>query len=408
MENQSLIKILLPNALLAGVKECLNEIFNQNSYSDKAVANMLKSHTQWGSRDRKTATKLVYNITRNFLLYQYKFDEISKNITLSDKIEVLIGLAMLDDDQLKDRVEVDGNLTTFLTGLSDIPDAVKYGLSDWVYQKFIEDWGSGAVDLILSLNRPAPVYIRYNGLKTTAQKLNLELDKMKVEYAYDEKVGGTIKVLGNNQLRQSKAFKEGLFEFQDIGSQYIIKKIGIKPEQVVVDFCAGKGGKTLQLAALMKNQGRLIASDIDSTRLTHLQKRSERSGVKNLEIFSHSSLLDKKNLMADIVLIDAPCSGSGTFRRQPDLKFRLKSEMLEDVLKQQAIILEDAKGLLKNKGKLVYATCSVFKSENSDQVNNFISKHPEFVLLEEEYLLPSQLDGDGFYIAILEKNKKGM
>lgn len=411
MKNQSLFKILLPNALLMGVRACLEEIFIQNSYSDKAVANMLKTHTQWGSRDRKTSTKLVYNITRNFLLYQYQYNELLKCLGEKvhvDKMEALMGFAMLEDEQLKDRLEIDKDILDLISQLSDIPEAIKYGLPDWVYDKILKDWGHQTSELIKALNHPAPVYIRYNSLKTTAQKLNSELDKMKADYIYNDHVGGAIRVLGNNQLRQSKAFKEGLFEFQDIGSQYIIKKIGVKPEQVVVDFCAGKGGKTLQLAGLMKNQGRLIASDIDATRLAHLQRRSERAGVKNLEIYTHTALIDKKGLMADIVLIDAPCSGSGTFRRQPDLKFRLKEEMLSEVLIQQANILNAAKDLLKNKGKLIYATCSIFKSENSEQIEKFLNHHPEFQLIEEEYLLPFQLDSDGFYVAILEKNKKGM
>lgn len=248
------------------------------------------------------------------------------------------------------------------------------------------------------------MYIRYNNLKTTAQKLNYELDKLNLNYEYSEKVGGAIKILSNNQLRNSNAFKEGLFEFQDIGSQHIVKSSGIKSGQVVVDFCAGKGGKTLQIAGLLKNDGRIIASDIDATRLAQLQKRAQKAGIKNLEIIAHNHLIENKNLLADIVLVDAPCSGIGTFRRQPDLKFRLQKEQLETVLKAQAEILSQAQNLLRVNGKLIYATCSILKKENSHQIEKFLAQHSNFECIQEEYILPNDLDGDGFYLAVLKKN----
>lgn len=392
--------------MLAGIFNCLKEILIQNSYSDKAVANMLKTHTAWGSRDRKTATRIVYDITRNFLKYQYISKEISQNEQLSedDFLHSLIFISVFFDEILSSKLEIEEEFIQQIKNISYPSQDIQLSVAPWIYESVHEDWAEKTDELFKSLDTPAPVYIRYNNLKTTAQKLNYELDKLNLNYEYSEKVGGAIKILSNNQLRNSNAFKEGLFEFQDIGSQHIVKSSGIKSGQVVVDFCAGKGGKTLQIAGLLKNDGRIIASDIDATRLAQLQKRAQKAGIKNLEIIAHNHLIENKNLLADIVLVDAPCSGIGTFRRQPDLKFRLQKEQLETVLKAQAEILSQAQNLLRVNGKLIYATCSILKKENSHQIEKFLAQHSNFECIQEEYILPNDLDGDGFYLAVLKKN----
>lgn len=369
---------------------------------------MLKNHTVWGSRDRKTATKIVYDITRNYIRYDYISDQVkalNARESHDAKIGAFILLSVLSDEDLQQKAEVNDALKAEISSFNNLSADKKYSLQSWLYDAIKEDWQTETDRLITSLDTPAPVYIRYNSLKTTAQKLNAELDKLRIEYEYDQKVGGAIRIQNNNQLRQTNAFKEGLFEFQDIGSQHIVKQTGVKPGQVIVDFCAGKGGKTLQIAGLMKNEGRLIASDIDSTRLAQLQKRAQKAGVKNLELIPNNTLTGKNNLLADIVLIDAPCSGSGTLRRQPDIKFRLEQAALESILTTQAQILEQAHTLLRDKGRLVYATCSILKKENSEQVSGFLSRHPEFKLVQEEYILPSEYNGDGFYMAVMEKTK---
>lgn len=397
----------IPKALLTGIQSALNDILFHNSFSDKAVANMLKNHTAWGSRDRKTATRITYDITRNFLKYQFIAQQIPAFSVTENKehlINALIWLAIYNDEILAEKLEVPEDIQVILSNIQYPSADIRHSVLPWIYETIQEDWADETDALIESLDKPAPVYIRYNSLKTTAQKLNNELDKLKIEYQYSDKVGGAIQILSNNQLRQTNAFKEGMFEFQDIGSQHIVKQAGIKPGQVVVDFCAGKGGKTLQIAGLMKNDGRLIASDIDATRLSQLQKRAQKAGIKNLELIPHNTLIDKKNLLADLVLIDAPCSGMGTFRRQPDLKFRLQKDHLDQILQTQAQILEQAKSLLRVNGKLVYATCSVLKKENSQQIEHFLQSNPYFELLQEEYILPKEYNGDGFYVAILKKH----
>ena len=398
--------IKLPNALNSGIQVCLKEILFEKSYSDKAVNIMLKSHPTWGSRDRKTATKIIYTLTRNYILYNYISDiiwpsQIEK--TQENQIHILMFLTLFFDESLAEKIEFSIEIAEQIKSITDIPPHIRHSIQLWIYDAIQKDWDEEASSLIESLDNPAPVYIRYNSLKTTAQKLNYELDKLQINYEYDTNVGGAIRIKNANQLRNSNAFKEGMFEFQDIGSQYIIKQAGIHPEQVVVDFCAGKGGKTLQICSMMKNEGRLIASDIDTSRMTHLEKRAKKAGVKNLEIIANENLITNKNLFADIVLIDAPCSGLGTLRRQPDLKFRLEENSIGTILETQQEILSQCAPLVRSKGRIAYATCSVLKRENSEQIEKFLTKHSEFKLKQEEYIFPNQFDGDGFYLAILEK-----
>lgn len=407
MKNPSEIFVIkLPNALNSGIKNCLKEILFDQSYSDKAVNTMLKSHPSWGSRDRKTATKIVYDLTRNYIKYNYILENIWQDDfekTPESQIHVLVFLTMFYDETLSEKAECPIEIEEQLKSFTEFPSNIQYSIQSWMYEFIQKDWGEETSKIIESLDHAAPVYIRYNSLKTSAQKLNHALDLLKIDYEYDQNVGGAIRIKNPNQLRNSTAFKEGLFEFQDIGSQYIIKQAGIHPEQVVVDFCAGKGGKTLQICSMMKNEGRLIASDIDLSRLAHLEKRSKKAGVKILEIVPNESLITNKNLMADIVFIDAPCSGIGTFRRQPDLKFRLKENSLGVILETQQEILNQSAPLVRSKGKIVYATCSILKRENSEQIEKFLAKNSSFQLKHEEYIFPYQFDGDGFYLAILEK-----
>lgn len=402
-----LFQVKLPNALYTGIQNCIKDILFEKSYSDKAVSIMLKSHPSWGSRDRKTTTRIIYNLTRNYILYNYISEriwneEIEK--TPENQIHILVFLAMFFDETFSSKVECSEEIENQIKSIQDIPQNIQFSIQSWIYDSILKDWGEDASKIIESLDTPAPVYIRYNSLKTTAQKLNYELDKLKIDYEYDSKVGGAIRIKNSNQLRQTTAFKEGLFEFQDIGSQYILKQAGIHPEQVIVDICAGKGGKTLQICSLMKNDGRLIASDIDITRLAHLEKRAKKAGVKILEIIPNETLLSNKNLMADIVFIDAPCSGLGTLRRQPDLKFRLEEKFFNSILENQQKILSQSVSLVRAKGKIVYATCSILKSENSEQIEKFLASNPSFQLKHEEYIFPFQFDGDGFYVAVLEKS----
>src|SRR5690606_33616386 len=197
-----------------------------------------------------------------------------------------------------------------------------------------------------------------------------------------------------------EVFKNGWFEVQDAGSQLISPYLNVQPGMRVVDACAGAGGKTLHLSALMENKGQIYSLDIHEWKLLELKKRAKRNGAQNVQ----TKVIRKMEDSADRVLIDAPCSGLGVLSRNPDAKWKLTPEFIENVKSEQAKILNDYCKMVKPGGAMVYATCSILPSENQNQVENFLKNHPEFKLVREKQLLPSQTGFDGFYMAYLEKN----
>lgn len=404
---QNQAEIFLPRALWTGIQNALNAIFLQGSYADKAVAQMLAEHKSWGSRDRKTATKIIYELVRHYLLYKTFLQTKGINDTHADFLQGMVLATMAASEDLKNKVQLpqDWDFYQEIEQLSSADISLKYSFPKWWTSK-IEDIQHQRTAAILSaLDQPAEVYIRCNTVGFSEQETVQELSK-EVELEKVDTSKSTYWVKGNNRLRQTILFKKGAFEFQDLGSQMIGHFCHAKPGQTLLDLCAGKGGKTLQLGNLMKNKGRIIASDIDPERLSQLNKRAKRAGLEIVEVLSPEAL-SPENLQADIVLVDAPCSGSGTTRRQPDLKFRLQESDILALLPVQAELLDKAFSLLRIGGTLVYATCSVFAEENQQQIEAFLQrqiqegKNPE--LLEQKTLLPDEINTDGFFMAKLKK-----
>ena len=203
----------------------------------------------------------------------------------------------------------------------------------------------------------------------------------------------------------TKIFKEGLFEVQDASSQLVAPYLDVKPGQRVIDTCAGAGGKTLHLASLMENKGQIIALDIYAHKLKELKKRAKRDGAHNIETrpIESSKTIKKLKNSADRVLIDAPCSGLGVLKRNPDSKWKMQPEFIDRIRETQAEILDNYSSFVKNGGKLVYATCSILPSENEKQIELFLANHPEFKLIEDKKVSPVKSGFDGFYMALMER-----
>jgi len=398
-----MVKVSLPNALFNGMLQCIKQIIESNDFADKAVANMLQAQTAWGSRDRKTATRIIYQAARNFLLYQAFIEKHWASLSANEFPEAILAVSMLCDEDLSSRLETAAGFwqEDDLEALKNEQPHLKYSLPAWLYQQIVADWSADAENLLDHLDRPAPVYIRLNLSKGAEHQIYNQVSR---EVSL-EKVPGfkaAYKLIGPNRLRQSKAFKEGLFEFQDIGSQYIGRACEVKEDMVVIDICAGKGGKSLQMAQYLKHEGRIISSDIDETRLQTLLRRAKKAGATVVEVMSPAQLR-QYSPEADILLIDAPCSGTGTLRRQPDLKHHLQQERVAALPAIQLDLLRKSLQWLKPGGRLVYATCSILKAENSGVVEQFLSEETSVKLQEEKYLHPQELDSDGFYVAILSK-----
>jgi 16S rRNA (cytosine967-C5)-methyltransferase len=246
--------------------------------------------------------------------------------------------------------------------------------------------------------------LRANGLKTTAAKLRVRLSSENVE-SIEAGEDGLVLVKRTNVFL-SRAFKDGLFEVQDLNSQKVARALNPKPGERVVDACAGAGGKSLHLAALMGNKGKIIALDVHEKKLEALRERSTRAGATCIETrwIENSKTIKRLHDSADRLLLDVPCSGLGVVRRNPDSKWKLTAEDVERVRELQRQILQNYSPILKKGGRMVYSTCSILPSENSKVIEHFMSENGAgWRLLSQETLWP-EVDGpDGFFVAVLER-----
>ena len=260
---------------------------------------------------------------------------------------------------------------------------------------------------IAALNQEAEVVLRTNTLQTTVAKLKADLTEEQVPCETIKGLPDALKLKERTNVFLLESFKKGWYEVQDASSQEVAPFLNVQPGMRVVDCCAGAGGKTLHLAALMQNKGQLIALDIFQNKLNELKLRAKRAGAFNIEprLIDTTKVIKKLHDKADRVLIDAPCSGLGVLRRNPDAKWKLKPEFLAEIQKTQADILDRYSKILKPGGKMVYATCSILPSENQKQIAAFLRREAgqEFSLVKEKTILPSQSGYDGFYMAMLER-----
>lgn len=249
-------------------------------------------------------------------------------------------------------------------------------------------------------------YIRVNQLKGSRDQLQKQLRTEQIPSELVEKHPDALIIRGDVPLFRSKSFHDGWFEQQDLGSQYIARMLDPKPGMLTVDACAGTGGKTLHIAALMQNKGRIIAMDVEQRKLDQLRKRAKRTGVNNLEtrLIESSTQIKRLRASADRVLLDVPCSGVGVLRRNPEAKWNPLFDDLEQLCATQQDILQRYSKMAKVGGEVVYATCSILPQENQDQIAHFLQNcSGAFELLEEKTIHPSMMNSDGFYMARLKR-----
>ena len=301
---------------------------------------------------------------------------------------------------------------------------IRYSYPDWMVRRLVTQYGDQeAQQLCESLNGQAPLTLRVNTLKTTAEECQDILRKEGVETQRTKLSPFGLLISKRINVFQLQAFRDGLFEVQDEGSQLLPYLIDPKPTARVLDACAGAGGKTLELSALMKNRGEIVAADVHGGRLEELRKRARRAGASNVRIQQVEDIADLEERFRgyfDVVLIDAPCSGLGTLRRNPGIKWVVTEETVHEVSQKQLHIIESSVSLVKSGGILAYATCTLFREENEDVIENFLRTHPH-CSLESPPLNPSIFDAsrftdgkyvkffphrdgtDGFFIAVMKK-----
>jgi 16S rRNA (cytosine967-C5)-methyltransferase len=272
------------------------------------------------------------------------------------------------------------------------------------------DWLAGRIDPseLRALLEPAPLDLRVNLLKATREEARATLAAERIEATPTPLSPWGLRVEGRRPVTTSAAFRDGMVEIQDEGSQLVAALVDARPGMRVADFCAGAGGKTLALAMTMQNRGHIVACDVSAARLDNAVRRLRRAGVHNVErhlLEPGDKWLKRHGGTFDRVLVDAPCTGTGTWRRNPDARLRLTEADLAELLPRQAAILDRAAPLIRNGGRLVYATCSMLAEENEDQVTAFVTRYPDFALVDGLTLTPGRHGTDGFFAAALERRQ---
>lgn len=414
----------LPPAIINNTEEVLREILRFTGPADGTLSRYFRDHPRLGSRERGVIAEAVYGLLRNKAVYT-SFAESGNGPTmrrmtllgLADAVgvEALGGLSEEEAEWLNHVMQIDRTL---------LPSLLRANLPEWLFDKLVaRDGEATTLELAHAMNQPAPLDLRVNAIKATREDVVAELAQAPILCESTPFAPLGIRVIKKPALQNLPLFKSGAIEVQDEGSQLLSQIVGAKRGEMVVDFCAGAGGKTLALGATMRNTGRLYAFDISEKRLAKLKPRLARSGLSNVHPvqIAHENDAKVKRLAGKIdrVLVDAPCSGLGTLRRNPDVKWRQTPQSLVELNAKQASILAGAARLVKAGGRLVYATCSILDEENEAIVEQFLAAREDFVLVPmsevlaeqkvdlamDKYLKlsPAKHQTDGFFAAVLQR-----
>jgi 16S rRNA (cytosine967-C5)-methyltransferase len=399
--------------LVEAVMTNLSQIFTESKYADRVIEKTLQSNPKWGARDRAFIAENTYEIVRwwrwLFFIADEDFSQ-SANAPNHEQLWKIFGVWQVSlSNQLPDWQEFKGIYPKKI--IDRIEESKKtrkifQSLPDWIDRVGEEELGSAWDKEITALNKPAPVVLRANHLKISTQKLRNLLLKDGIETAEIKEIPTALVLLKRINIFSSQHFKSGLFEIQDAASQLVAPLLDVQPAMRVIDACAGAGGKTLHLAALMGNKGKIIAMDLEQWKLDELQKRAKRAEVQNIEtkVIDSNKVVKRLEASADRLLLDVPCSGLGVLRRNPDAKWKMKEGFVENIKLTQKEILSTYPQMLKTGGKMVYATCSLLPSESEEQVKWFLeNQQGKFELIEEKRISTAKTGFDGFYMASLRK-----
>ncbi len=430
-----------PGARIGAVIEILGELAEATGPAERVVAAYTRNRRYIGSKDRRAIGNLVYGVLRarlrlDWWLARFGYVERSARmeilayLQLSEKLSSQ-EIAALFDGEGYAPVPLTKSEEAWLAALTgeelnhpEQPDWVGNEVFAWLHEKLARRFGEDLTAEMSALRREAEVVLRVNSIKGSRQ---IALDALAQEGIETHETALSplgLRVEGRRALQATQAFRDGLVDVQDEGSQLIAVLCDAQPGMAVADLCAGAGGKTLALAAAMQNQGRLAALDVEAARLQRAQPRFVRAGATMVK---PQTLPDPDWLAAsagtfDRVLVDAPCSGSGVWRRQPDARLALTPERLVGYRRMQREVLQTAADLVKPGGRLIYATCSLLEEENEAQVEAFLQRHTEFAQLpignvwgallpevncpaEGPHLLltPRRHGTDGFFVSVLER-----
>ena len=415
--------------------DILHEVLTRHRPASEALKDWGKAHRFAGSSDRHAIGTLVYDglRQRSFAAAQGGADDarhIILGVLRADWGMSVEDIAALADGQHGPVVLTDADVKVLSQTPKNLPWHVKANVPEWLAPVFEKQFGKGAVDEGMAFSHRAPIDVRVNTLKSNAAKVQAALSSYHPVAGPWIDTSLRIAAPGQDQkhvnVEADPAHGMGYFEVQDTASQIAAALSVVQPGETVADICAGAGGKTLALAALMQNKGRLVAHDVDKHRLRPIFERVMRAGATCVEVVSAEHFSTLEDASFDCVVVDAPCSGTGTWRRKPETKWKLSRATLDVRLTEQRNVLAMGAKLVKAGGRLVYYTCSLLLEENIDQVTAFLKQNPEFKILPFAQLwarsiggkVPKSADGrtdtllltphqhgvDGFFVAVMQKS----
>ncbi|MCR9212646.1 MAG: RsmB/NOP family class I SAM-dependent RNA methyltransferase [Proteobacteria bacterium] len=431
---------MTPSARLAAAAELLALIAASPSPAENEIGSFFRARRYAGSKDRRWVSEFVYKCLRrrgeiDWVLTQLKLDQ-------TPRLQALLALIMFEDvhlqelqqtylvgpHSLEELTEEEGATLETFTGLdlSTMPPHVVGNFPKWLADKLDQQYDGEAAAIMASYQQRGPVTLRANLLKTTREEALTLFEEADIPVSPTKLSPDGLILEARQNLSRHPLLEKGIVEIQDEAAQISSRLAMPRPGMLVIDYCAGGGGKSLALAAQMQNSGRISAFDINPRRMRDIAGRSRRAGIDILESAvlaqddSDQELLAGLYGAADRVFVDAPCSGSGTWRRQPDQKWKFSEEKLQELRGLQATILENACQLVASGGRLIYATCSILIEENQHQVSQFLKAQPSFKLLPvqelweeaglrdsytEDYfsVTPADFGSDGFFTAVLER-----
>lgn len=388
----------LHRPLAEAAVEILKAVFREHKVADHALAAAFEQNPKWGKRDRAFIAETVYEVCRWRRALAF--------VASSEEIRALCSaqwrrMRYALPEWWKNPGASPQEMASREELLPEQPRAVRESIPDWLDDLGFAELGADWEKELAALNRRASVFLRVNTLRSSRERVMAWLTAHEITATEVPDTPDAIALAPGKTLPKSMRL-DGRVEIQDAGSQLIAPLLAPQPGEFVIDACCGAGGKTLHLAALMGNEGRIHALDVEARKLVELSYRAKRAGAKNIRT---SPILEETIAgfagKADALLLDAPCSGLGTLKRQPDLKWRLKPTEIERVKGVQREILSTYPAMIKPGSRFVYATCSILPSENRAQVDAIIATG-NFRLIEEIRVSPAATGFDGFYAALLE------
>lgn len=426
---------MTPRARFQAAALLLGEVLETDRPADGVVNAYFRAHKYMGSTDRRAVGAMVWGTIRARSRLSWHLEGLGAQVT--PRLLLIAWMVLVDG---RDAVEVtysfpDGKpgpydpkgltandhrlLEALAAGktLNDpaLPDSVRFELPDWLFDRLRREFGDRTHEELDALLPEAPLDVRVNTLKCDRETAADALRAERMETTPGLLSPWALRLEGRPNLAATQLFRDGWVEVQDEGSQLVALAAHVRPGMTVLDLCAGAGGKTLALAAAMENKGTLVATDINEKRLARARDRLLRAGVHNVTCRTldgeTNRWLKRRKGSFDVVLVDAPCSGTGTFRRNPDARWRLWPKHIDRLKGEQTALLNRAATLVKPGGRLVYATCSLLGEENEAQVSAFLGRFQDYTLTSDAGGGPSALrfspakDGtDGFFVAVMERN----